>query len=267
MYVRNYIATLNLGDAIQTYALARLLPDASAWPGDRLAKSQPYVVNGWLGRGPIPATQNTVFAGVFVSSRTPRFYDWIARSACRPVGARDLHTLTEFKSRSMSAELIGCAALTLPRYDGPRHGVLRIDDGSPDCETQIIPASLSWEKQWLLAIRRLHQLREASLVFTTRLHVVLPCLAMGTPVVWQPRGDEAEARFSLLADMGVPVGQVNSFDVRPWADRYRQYLSQQLAINVVEREPTLPLVESPAKIALPFNSVLRGGFGSRRTAA
>jgi hypothetical protein len=36
----------------------------------------------------------------------------------------------------------------------------------------------------MLAVQRLQQLRTAELAYTNRLHVILPCLAFGIPVVF-----------------------------------------------------------------------------------
>ena len=56
-------------------------------------------------------------------------------------------------------DLIGCATLTLPRYGGFRSGELRVDDGSREAVTNVIPREMSWPDQWRLACDRLEQLK------------------------------------------------------------------------------------------------------------
>lgn len=239
VYVRSYFNTWNLGDAVQTVALSRLLPSVEAWPASG-ADNRPLVVNGWLGREPIyPA--HAIYAGVFVSPRMPDHYHAIGMAAQRrPIGCRDPFTVASLWGRGIAADLVGCATLTLPHYDGPRSGELHVDDDTPGCLTNYIPSGTSWANQWALAIERLGQLERAEHVTTTRLHVLLPCLAFGTPVTWRAAGGEARERFSLLDAMGVRPGRVEYFDVGPWACRYRSFLSDALGIELEEREPTLP---------------------------
>lgn len=242
MYVRSYEGTLNLGDAIQTYALCRLLPQTLAWPGeDKADPGRPLVVNGWLGREPIyPAT--ALYAGVFVSSWLPAHWDRVTAATQRPVGARDPATATSLAKLGTSASVIGCATLTLPRYDGPRSGILHFDDYSPGCLSNGCDSDVPWPRQWELAVARLDQLRRAALVYTHKLHVALPCLALGTPMVWQVDGDEGDRRFSVLDAMGIPpCEEVGPVDVSEWANRYRDYLGGMLGISLVERSPELPV--------------------------
>ena len=99
IYLRGYLGTLNLGDAIQTLALNALLPEAKIWHGNDNPDGL-FVVNGWLGRKPYWTTQRTIFAGVFLSPLTPPHYDWAAASAYAPIGARDPFTL-QAKPRKM----------------------------------------------------------------------------------------------------------------------------------------------------------------------
>ena len=59
MYIRGYYRTFNLGDAIQTIALRRLLPKVAAWLGPDDPDGL-FVVNGWLGREPYWRTPRRV---------------------------------------------------------------------------------------------------------------------------------------------------------------------------------------------------------------
>jgi hypothetical protein len=227
-YVRSYFNTQNIGDTIQTYALARLLPGASAWQNENDKK---FVVNGWLGRNPV-FPSDALYAGVYIAPTMSSQYYQTLKNAKYIIGCRDPHTLFSLLNHQIPAELVGCATLTLPRYEGHRQGELHIDD-YPQTSITNLNMGVSWEQQWELAIQRLNELRSATIVFTTRLHVVLPCLAFGTPVSWNLPNDKPETRerFSLLKTMGVKKGLVKNFDVKPWYNRFTGFLIKN-GINV-----------------------------------
>jgi hypothetical protein len=220
IFVRGYRRTGNLGDAIQTLALRRLLPDATVWFGGDDPDGL-FVVNGWLGREPYWTTSSAVFAGVFLSPGAPRHADWVAKCDNPPIGARDPFTYETLARKGVPVELIGCATMTLPRFTGPRSGELHVDDDTPCCMTNSIPFDMPWLDQLILAECRLDQLQRAAVVYTKRLHIALPCLAFGTRVVWSKSGDHANERFSILDALNE--------DSSAWGDRYRQFLCRALS--------------------------------------
>ena len=57
-----------------------------------------------------------------------------------------------------------------------------------------------------MAGSRMDTYRRAESIYTSRLHVLLPCIAFGTPVALThiPKGEDA--RFSLASYLGVKVG-------------------------------------------------------------
>lgn len=236
-FVRTYHGTTNLGDAIQTYALCRLLPECAAWRDG----CGPLILNGYCGKLPVPFAPQTIAAGVYVSPQTPEHLDSLA--GCGIVGARDPAMAGRLTRHGITARLTGCATLTLPRYTGPRPGgELRIDDGQPGAIQPYVAPETPWRGQWKQAVALLLRMRFASLVYTRRLHVVLPCLAMGTPVVWRRGGDEADERFSLLDAMGVPESEkvtVSPKRVGEWREAFIGFL-QERGVRVVDREPRCP---------------------------
>lgn len=245
----------NIGDAIQTVAMARLLGGASAgvWrdaPMPTQYADVPFVVNGWLGKGTPVDDPNCLFAGVHLGYREPHYIRWIRESRF-PVGARDEHTRGLLAANGIASELIGCATLTLPRYSGPRRGRYSIDVETvpgTQFETSIIP-NLTWAEQWDLAVHRLEQLRRAELVYTRRLHVVLPCLAFGTPVVFPLTAYQDlfdKSRLGLLHTVGMTYDEPVELDVAPFADRFTQFLSSALgrSIEPVD-DPAMPVPISP----------------------
>lgn len=245
-----YQGTRNLGDAIQTIALSRLLPGA-LFGIDRGTgvgpKDVPWVLNGWLGDNRLPVESGRcVFAGVFVAHH--HNLPWLARSTA-PVGARDPSTCDLLTAHRIAAEMIGCATLTFPRHDGPRTGTYAVDvAGAPQLPRGVqvlshsIGTGLPWREQWSQALHALELYRRAEIVHTRRLHVALPCLAFGTPVVIHDPGDvmEAKRRFSLLRALGVPYGEVITMDVTPMAERYRAFLARHAKLATADHAPMRP---------------------------
>jgi hypothetical protein len=244
-----YRRSRNLGDAMQTYALARLLPGTStSIYRDRAGLHEsagPLVVNGWLGLNPSRKQYPAVFAGIFIGADFEDNLHWLSTLATPPcIGTRDPFTQRRLEAAGLPAKMIGCATLTLPRYLGERRGVLHIDDGTPHCLTQDIPVDMSWPEQWQLARMRLHQIARAAVVHTGRLHIALPCLALGTPVCCQPSGNQLE-RFSLLHALGVPAGEVVWKDPGLLAQDYLRFLSSALQTTLAPQpEPPFPQVEA-----------------------
>jgi hypothetical protein len=89
-------------------------------------------------------------------------------------------------------------------------------------------------------------------VYTSRLHVALPCLAFGTPVwIANPsRGAWRPSRFSLLEQLGIRYETLVTVDVASWASSYVKFLETHLAAPVVAGDPKLPTV--PADPGLPL---------------
>src|ERR1700677_1178746 len=91
-----YRGTANLGDAIQTVALCRLLGSQcagiyrdEAFP--REMADRPFIVNGWLGYGVTPKPlDNCVFAGVHLGQHEEHYLEWLRGGSV--VGARDPYT-------------------------------------------------------------------------------------------------------------------------------------------------------------------------------
>ncbi|MEP6670854.1 MAG: polysaccharide pyruvyl transferase family protein [Chthoniobacter sp.] len=240
--VHRYRKTWNIGDAIQTIALQRLLPSVSyVWRDkDIAAPDSPYVVNGWLGNNQ-PPVDNThcLFAGVYVHSNEDN-YRWIRNTRFPEVGARDPATVMWCADRKIRSSLIGCATLSFDSYAGPRSGRYAVDAEAP--EATFIShdiGDLDWDAQLSLARDLLLRYMRAELVITSRLHVALPCLAFGTPVIivdpmkWGDR--ERNRRFSILDAMGARYGTPHVQDVSAWRRRYVDFLERNLAIRIVPK--------------------------------
>lgn len=229
----SYTGSENLGDAIQTAAMLRLINGPCTYrdrdTGHGANPSEVHLLNGFLdGRWrPGPAVK-TVFAGVHVTH--PVIAKRVAQIAGDElVGARDPHSLELLKAVGANVVLTGCATLTLPPYTGRRSGVLHIDDGHPDQLTQYIPSNAPWTPQFWRAKERLLLLERAELVHTTRLHVALPCLASGTPV--QMPADTLKrvhepGRLSLLDTIGFEYGKPQVIDITIFRERFLGFMAQ-----------------------------------------
>ncbi|HSI12110.1 MAG TPA: polysaccharide pyruvyl transferase family protein [Chthoniobacter sp.] len=237
--IHRYRKTWNIGDAIQTIALERLLPAATyVWRDlDTPDENVPFVVNGWLGNNRPPvANANCLFAGVYVHSNEDN-YRWIRNTRFAEVGARDPAMVMWCADRKIRASLIGCATLTFDPYRGPRSGVYAVDtkvDGATFICHDI--GEMEWTEQLALARDLLVRYQQAELVITSRLHVALPCLAFGTPVIIKDPmqwGDkERNRRFSILDSIGVRYGTPHVQDVSGWRERYIHFLERNLGIRV-----------------------------------
>lgn len=222
----------NLGDTIQAVALARLLgPGTEGIYRDIAGQADPerlFVVSGWLGDPSVSARgENSLFAGIHVGACPTEQLRWIRQSRF-PVGARDPFTREMLAREGIPSEMVGCVTLTLDRYDGPRAGRYAVDtneNGTIEI-SQHFPR-MTWEEQVVLAEARLETLRTAEIVYASRLHIALPCLAFGTPVVVRPPRIQPE-RFTLFHALGGVYHKPLILDVRGIAERFRAFLQAGL---------------------------------------
>lgn len=198
-----YYGTTNLGDAIQSVALSCFLeqPVRGVYRhelpyADPLC---PLVINGWIGDScgratVLPEREDVYFLGIHADSYHFRWYDY-----WRIIGARDKWTERRLWDWNASSICVGCAsAVAFPTYAGPRRGFYCVDcDGDGTALSHSIPLNMPWADQWALALHHLDIYRTAKHVLTRRLHVVLPCLAFGTPVSI-PTSFPIDRRFSVL---------------------------------------------------------------------
>jgi hypothetical protein len=246
-----YRRSYNLGDAIQTVAISRLLSGELRAifrdQGNTADSAMPFVVNGWLS-GPVPRDpKNTIFAGVFVGARLKEQLEWM-RGSTGPIGARDPFTVELLRKHGLEVAMLGCATLTFERFNGLRGGRYAVDIDRPEPDlhplTNHIEAGNPWHEQWAMAMARIETLRRAELVVTSRLHVALPCLAFGTPVIVKRHQRTALSqpeRFSLLDELGIPCDEVVVADVTDAAQRYNQWLGRMLNVEISPHEPIYPI--------------------------
>lgn len=228
MLLTSYTKTNNLGDAIQTVALLKLLElnrdlalfrDRDNPTGD--PDGETWLLNGYLDGRWKPSNLPTLFTGIHLVNER------IIQPNMGDVGARDPHTHALLQRNGVMSTLIGCATMTLPRYKGPRSGTVWVDSGHPDDITQHIHSNMTWKAQLQRAEERLLLLRYAELVHTNRLHVASPCLAFGTPVC-MPVGTIKRVsepnRLSILTEIGFEEGIPQVIDLSEWQVRFTDFL-------------------------------------------
>jgi hypothetical protein len=263
-----YRGTRNLGDAIQTYALTRLLPgelqgcfrDARDFP-----KEGQLVINGWIGSSLRLRRQSAIFAGIHINFRWCKSLGWLNRSRGR-IGARDPYTQRELEARGFSSDDIGCVTLTLSPYSGPRRGKYWIDGPKV---ANCIPLSnalshrITWIGQWQAAAELLEKLKQAEIVYTNRLHIALPCLAFGTPVVVE-KSMANDPRFSIWDSLGLSYGEPVTKDLTAQRARYLDWLSSSLGINVEPRTARMPVEKILPK--KPYKRIVIGIMSAQKFA-
>jgi hypothetical protein len=223
--------TQNIGDDIQSLALERLLPRVDLridrddlTPARDWGEDVRWVINGWYASGahkhwPPRTRAKTLFVGLHANDP-----DAIPRTAAGPIGCRDPWTIHLCARHGIDAWLSWCATLTLEPAYGPRTDeVLLVDVASNDLErlppriaagtklSHTVPRDCDRVAE---ATRRLQLYAKARWVVTNRLHVLLPCAAMGTPVTLV-RPPNSENRFTGYAHLGWRIADAPWDEPRP----------------------------------------------------
>ena len=239
--------TGNLGDLMQAVALSRLIGPSTAFFRDQPHLDFPEyglkIVAGFmLGPTRMPP-ESSLFAGIFWHAIKENV-EWLKRSPF-PVGARDPASHRSIVAYGVRSELVGCVSLTLPHYDGPRSGELSVDCSGPGVQmTHAVSKKLRFKDEWGLCIETLDQYKKAALVHTSRIHVAMPCIAMGTPVRYV--GPTHEGRVSIIREIGLVPGEVCLPDVTSWKERYSDFLMKHAGVDAPRTAPVCPDVKEGA---------------------
>jgi len=233
-----YPGTDNLGDEIQSLAAKRFIPRVSRYLNrealneiDAPARRAYWtIMNGWYTHNPqnwppsnairplfiaVHITQERASSGlrpsdVFLAEPLVNYLH-----AARPIGARDLSTLKLLRNAGVASYFSGCLTLTLQRPRVPRDNDLVVLNDVSDRVRQFICANTAKKlvltthttggegdsaKRFARAQQLISTYAQASCVITSRLHCALPCLAIGTPVLFIARAHD-QYRFSGLLEM------------------------------------------------------------------
>lgn len=217
----------NLGDHIQTLALLQHITPNLLVPRDYLIphKDLCLIANGWLSLGELPKKEDfrsIKYAGVHIIPELRNIRTATAMMGCGVIGSRDPSTHKYLVSNGVPSRLTYCATLTFPLYAGVREGIYCIDvtdevkekayklGYDPQFETHDCPLIPPDEansgvimEQYRKAYSLLARYRKAELVITSRLHVTLPCLAFGTPVIYIGVSGKSDDRITILDRLGI----------------------------------------------------------------
>jgi len=154
-----------------------------------------------------------------------KFYDYYKKY--EPIGCRDYDTVELFKSIGIDAYFSGCLTLTLNNeYDYRTDDIYLVDpfykyNATPKYLRKaidtLVPEDYKKDVTFithndLLSMHRVDQRLErargilkkyatAKMVITSRIHVALPCLALGTPVYFVDVGYKHRNRFKGILDL------------------------------------------------------------------
>jgi len=232
-------STSNLGDEIQSIAARSFLPDVNALidrddlGNPTLDTPHKIILNGWYSHRPEnwPPTDKLIplILSFHASHEVSRenilrmpFTDRIKElesvtylKAHGPIGVRDYHTGTCLDDMGVPSYFSGCLTLTLtPSMTVERQSFASlsdVDDEIADYVERVSGRSVLRLKHHNTSVKdplkRLDLARDllsiyasASFVVTSRLHCALPCLALGTPVLFCPSAKDTY-RFSGLYDL------------------------------------------------------------------
>lgn len=144
--------------------------------------------------------------------------------AHEPIGCRDEQTLRECEKYGINAYLNGCITICFPKVNYNPNGKVYMVD-VPQELIKYIPKELSNDAVYMshtvpsvedlnaLAKNFLEEYASARLIITQRLHVAIPAIAMGVPVVLAKNC--FSSRYSWC-DRFVEVYDINNYDSINW---------------------------------------------------
>lgn len=214
------VNTGNVGDDIQSYAAERLLPHVDvAVSRENIDEFEggggvSLFMNGWFMCDPTawPPSPFLHFLpiafhlspdlGEYLKFFLEGEYGEYLRKLA-PIGCRDNDTVALLERFKIPAYFSGCLTLTIKPFENcVKHGNIILVDLPAEVSKYIVDhtnkevqytthairltAEHSWEMRRSLVEKLLKTYQGASLVVTSRLHVALPCLALGTPVLLIP---------------------------------------------------------------------------------
>ena len=227
-------STDNVGDSIQGIAARKFLPQIDYFferdnmdatktsPGETVK----VIINGWWGDGPEnwpPLDQNldVLPISMYVEDRIQKEFQKprskMVLNFFGPVGARSRGTKKFLSGIGVDSYFSGCLTLTLNAEKSvkKRDFVLAVDVSDEVYNTMIEqterkvirlgvlrPLTNNIEEQYKMAELYLYLYQSAHAIVTTRLHTMLPSIALGTPVLFlnDILGHD-DVRFSGLSEL------------------------------------------------------------------
>jgi hypothetical protein len=215
--------TDNIGDDIQTYVAKRFLPHIDYYidreklncfiPNEKEYVSM--IMNGWYIHNkcawpPSPYINPLLISMHFMSVEATDVGDKYLQGLggnylkiYEPIGARDIETKKRLEKNGIESYFSGCMTLTLEKFENvEKTNKIYLVDAEESVKEKVKKENTEYEIEeithWLEPSevskksidQRLQDVEEllkkyqgAHLVITNRLHVALPCIALGTPVI------------------------------------------------------------------------------------
>lgn len=235
-----YSDSKNIGDDIQTYAMSKLITNPIFLEREELnaeTRNVPAVISGWFMHKPENFPPSDTLKPFFISFHakesvvTEKHYDYYKKH--EPIGCRDYSTLKLFKRIGIESYFSGCATLTIKppvEVDSRTDEILIVDvfranytnNYRQALKDSLIPEkwkskvtfishfieelpSLTLEERMKRTEELLIRYSKAKFVVTSLIHCALPCIAMGTPVLFIDFGFNKKVtrrdRFEGIIDM------------------------------------------------------------------
>lgn len=209
--------TRNIGDDLQSFSLLNVSPtvdaivDRDCLADAYLATDHRIVLNTWFKLGNDNRSPNKrlkpIFYGFALGDEgilDTKLKDYL--KAHEPIGCRDTWTVERLTDAGISAYWTACTSIFAGRFieavSKSRKGIYNVDVPS-DFLRQYAPENVLSKltsfsnhvppagqfdqlHRFSLVHRLLQRLSTAELVITRRLHIALPCIGLGTPVVYIP---------------------------------------------------------------------------------
>ena len=230
----------NIGDDIQTYAAAKLVSNPVFIEREKLNEVKdeiPAIISGWFMHHPENFPPSDTIKPLFISFHakdsvvSKKNFKYFQKH--EPIGCRDFTTLRLFKDLGIKSYFSGCATLTIksPIKESERGDEIIIvdllranytNDYRNTIKDNIIPEKWrskvsyfshfiddlpqkSIEERMKLTEELLLRYAKAKFVVTSLIHCALPCIAMGTPVLFIDFGFNKETskrdRFEGIIDV------------------------------------------------------------------
>lgn len=247
----------NIGDDIQSYAASKLVSNPVYIEREELNNiidELPAIISGWFMQNPENFPPSDNINPLFISFHgkasvvNKKHFDYYKKH--EPIGCRDYSTLNLFKSIGIKAYFSGCTTLTLksPINEYERGDeILIVDllrtnytkDYRNTVKNNLIPKewknkvsyfshfiddlpSKSISERMKMVEEILLRYAKAKLVVTSLIHCALPCIAMGTPVLFIDFGfntnEVKRDRFkgitdlmNIYSDIKAPISKRNLF--------------------------------------------------------
>jgi hypothetical protein len=217
----SYKSSINLGDAIQTVAMIEHLKKNNITNYsfvDRSNLENNMIINGWHRDKKEPLPKKSTYISTHTDLDHLKEID-----KNNIIGCRDFWTLNNCKYLNLKSLITGCVTINLPKinYEQKTFKTLFIDSTYQNnidilfkndiYITQKIKENTEWLDQLNQASERLKLISSASLVHTTRLHILIPCIAMEIPVILDKIPKSQPERFTFFLDY-IPINKVITKD-------------------------------------------------------